>query len=47
MDFVGHNYMAMIAVFSMLLLTVTGTDKFIPLFRLAREPEVQLKKNAA
>lgn len=44
-DFIKYNFMAMIAVASMLLLTVTGADKFIPLFRLPREPEVTLKKN--
>lgn len=45
-DFIKFNFMAMIAVASMLLLTLTGADKFIPLFRLPREPEVRLKKNA-
>lgn len=43
--FIMFNFMAMIAVASLLLLTLTGADKFIPLFRLPREPEVQLKKN--
>ena len=43
-DIILHNYLAMIAVVSMLLLTLTGLDKFIPLFGLPREPEVELVK---
>ena len=44
-DIILHNYLAWIAVLSMLLLTVTGLDRFIPLFRLPSEPEVQLVKD--
>lgn len=44
MDIILHNYLAWIAVISMLLLTLTGWDRFIPLFGLPREPEVQLVK---
>ena len=44
-DFIKFNFMAMIAVASLLILTITGADRFIPLFRMPREPEVQLKKN--
>lgn len=44
-ELISHNYMAMIAVFSMLFLTVTGLDRFIPLFRLPSEPDVQIRKN--
>ena len=44
-DFIKYNFMAMIAVASMLLLTLTGADRFVPLFKMAREPEIQLKKN--
>ena len=44
MDIITHNYLAWIAVLSMLILTVTGLDRFIPLFRLPSEPEVQLIK---
>ncbi|MBR0150426.1 MAG: Na+/H+ antiporter NhaC family protein [Synergistaceae bacterium] len=44
MDIILHNYLAWIAVVSMLLLTVTGLDRFIPLFRLPSEPKVQLVK---
>ena len=43
-DMIMHNYLAWIAVISMLLLTLTGLDRFIPLFGLPREPEVQLVK---
>ncbi|MBQ9390351.1 MAG: Na+/H+ antiporter NhaC family protein [Synergistaceae bacterium] len=43
-DIILHNYLAWIAVLSMLILTVTGLDRFIPLFRLPSEPEVQLIK---
>ena len=42
MDIIMHNYLAWIAVLSMLILTLTGLDRFIPLFGLPREPEVQL-----
>ena len=45
-DFIKYNFMAMIAVASMLILTFTGADRFVPLFGLPREPEVRLKKNA-
>ncbi len=43
-DIIMHNYLAWIAVLSMLILTVTGLDRFIPLFRLPSEPEVELIK---
>ena len=43
-DVIMHNYLAWIAVLSMLILTLTGLDRFIPLFRLPSEPEVQLVK---
>jgi Na+/H+ antiporter NhaC len=45
MDIIKHNYMAFIAVGSMLLLTLTGLDRFIPLFSLPSEPKVRLKKD--
>ncbi len=45
MNFIQYNFMAMIAVASLLLLTFTGLDRFVPLFSLPREPQVQLKKN--
>ena len=43
-DMILHNYLAWIAVLSMLLLTLTGLDRLIPLFSLPSEPEVQLVK---
>ncbi len=44
-DIILHNYLAWIAVLSMLFLTLTGLDRFVPLFGLPREPEVQLVKD--
>lgn len=44
---ITHNYLAWIAVGSMLVLTFTGWDRFIPLFKLPTEPEVYLKSEAA
>ncbi len=43
MDFLRYNYMAYVAVISLILLTFTGLDKFIPLFKLPSEPAVRLK----
>jgi len=43
-DLIKYNFMAVIAVVSILLLTLTGFDKFIPLFKIPEEPEVKLKK---
>lgn len=43
-DFIQYNFMAIIAVVSLLLLTLTGADRFIPLFKLPKEPDVRLKK---
>jgi len=45
MGIIACNYLSIIAVFSMLILTITGFDRFIPLFKLPSEPDVQLKKN--
>ena len=45
-DIIKYNFMAMIAVVSVLLLTLTGLDRLIPLFKLPSEPDVYLKKNA-
>ena len=45
MDFINFNFMAMIAVASLLILTFTGLDRFVPMFKMPTEPEVQLKKN--
>ena len=46
LDFLRYNFMAYIAVGSLLLLTFTGWDRFIPLFKLPQEPVVRLKKRA-
>ncbi len=46
LDFIKYNFMAMVAVASMLILTFTGLDRFVPLFGLPREPKVRLKKKA-
>ncbi len=43
-DLMKYNFMAIIAVASILLLTLTGWDRFIPLFKLPSEPNVRLKK---
>ncbi|MBZ9607771.1 Na+/H+ antiporter NhaC family protein [Clostridium estertheticum] len=45
LDIIKYNFMAMVAVGSLLLLTITGLDRFIPLFKLPTEPNVRLKKN--
>lgn len=43
-DIIKYNFIAYIAVFSMLILTITGFDRFIPRFGLPKEPQVRLKK---
>jgi len=43
-DLIKFNIMAVIAVFSILFLTLTGFDRFIPLFALPSDSEVTLKK---
>ena len=45
-DFLRYNFMAYIAVGSLLLLTFTGWDRFIPLFKMPQDPVVRLKKRA-
>lgn len=42
-DIIKYNFMAFVAVGSLLLLTLTGFDRFIPKFALPKEPEVKLK----
>jgi Na+/H+ antiporter NhaC len=44
-DLIKYNFMSIIAVVSILLLTLTGADRFIPLFNMPAEPEVMLRKN--
>ncbi|WP_432406273.1 Na+/H+ antiporter NhaC family protein [Wukongibacter sp. M2B1] len=43
-DIIKLNFMAYIAVASILILTITGLDRFIPLFGLPSEPDIKLKK---
>ena len=43
MDIIKYNFIAYVAVISMLLLTLTGFDRFIPKFGLPTEPKVRLK----
>lgn len=43
-DIIRYNVMAMVAVGSIIILTFTGLDRFIPLFKLPSEPTVRLKK---
>lgn len=43
-DFMKLNFMAFTAVGSMLILTFTGWDRFIPLFKIPSEPDVRLKR---
>lgn len=43
-DIISRNYLAMIVVASILILTATGLDRFVPLFHLPHEPEVKLIK---
>ncbi|WP_346876962.1 MULTISPECIES: Na+/H+ antiporter NhaC family protein [unclassified Clostridium] len=44
MDIIKFNFMAFVAVGSILILTLTGWDRFIPKFGLPSEPAVRLKK---
>ena len=44
MDIIKFNFLAMISVVSILVLTLTGLDRFIPMFRLITEPDARLKK---
>ncbi|MGL5125893.1 MAG: Na+/H+ antiporter NhaC family protein [Fusobacteriaceae bacterium] len=43
-DLIKFNFMAFIAVGSILILTLTGLDRFIPRFGLPSEPQVRLAK---
>lgn len=43
-DIIRNNWMSMISVVSILVLTFTGLDRFIPKFGIPREPDVRLKK---
>lgn len=44
-DIIKYNVMAFVAVGSILLLTLTGWDRFIPNFGLPKEPQVKLKNS--
>lgn len=43
-DIIKFNVMAMVAVISMIVLTFTGLDRFIPMFKMPAEPDVRLVK---
>ncbi|MDU4891275.1 MAG: Na+/H+ antiporter NhaC family protein [Clostridium sp.] len=45
LDIIKFNVMAFVTVGSLLILTLTGWDRFIPNFGLPREPKVKLKKD--
>ncbi|WZL74206.1 Na+/H+ antiporter NhaC family protein [Clostridiaceae bacterium 35-E11] len=45
-DIIKFNFMAMVAVASILILTLTGLDRLVPLFGLPAEPQVRLKKHS-
>lgn len=43
---ISHNYFAWIGVISLLVLTITGWDRYVPLFSMPKEPgEMRLKKD--
>lgn len=44
-DLIKFNFFAWIAIASLLILTLTGWDRFIPKFAIPSEPDVHLKKN--
>lgn len=44
LELIKYNFMAIVAVGSILLLTLTGWDRFIPFFGIPSEPKVKLKK---
>lgn len=46
-EIISKNYFCIIAVVSMMVLTITGWDRFIPLFKLPSEPAVRLRKKAS
>ncbi len=46
-DIIKYNVMAFVTVISLLLLTITGWDRFIPKFGLPREPKVKLKNQTS
>ena len=43
-DIIGHNYLSFIIVGSLMLLTFTGLDRFVPMLALPGKDKVHLKK---
>ncbi len=43
-DIIGHNYLSFIIVGSLLILTFTGLDRFVPMLALPDKNKVRLKK---
>ena len=46
MDIIGHNYMGFIVVGSLLIMTFTGLDRFVPMLGLPGGDRIKLKKQA-
>ncbi len=44
-DIISHNYLSFIIVGSLLILTFTGLDRFVPMLKLPGKNRVRLKKN--
>lgn len=44
-DIIGHNYLSFIIVGSLLILTFTGLDRFVPMLKLPSKDRIRLKKN--
>ena len=45
LDIIGHNYLGFIVVGSLLILTFTGLDRFVPMLALPGKDRICLKKN--
>ena len=43
-DIIGHNYLSFIIVGSLMLLTFTGLDRFVPMLALPGKDKIRLKK---
>lgn len=44
-DIIGHNYLSFIIVGSLLVLTFTGLDRFVPMLKLPCKDRIRLKKD--
>ena len=44
-DIIGHNYLSFIIVGSLLIMTFTGLDRFVPMLKLPGKDRIRLKKN--